>query len=513
MSNEEKLAPTGTTGAPALDRVASVKSKEETKLVRKLDFFILVLLLLALADTYACFSYFFNYLDRAAFANAYVAGLKESLNLTGADYNVLLSLATAGLLIGQIPNSIIIQKVPPRIWFPSMVLLWAGLTMASAACKTYGQLCAVRFLMGFAEASTYAGNIYVMGSWYKTSEIAKRTAMFTVSGQVGVMFAGIMMAAIYTTMDGHSGLAGWQWVFLIDGIITCPIALFGFLYFPDLPETTRAPYLNQTERNLALDRLPPKSEDGHNIQVWSLTKRVLGQPTIYICCVYSLLSAALQAIPTQNLMLLYLKNQQKVRHYTQAQVNTLPLGVQALGIVAELGASLVIDRFPRHRVSVGLTLCGLQAVSAIVLLIPTMTLAGHFAAFYLAATAYSINPLLYGWINVIVARGGDDAARSVVIASMVATGFLLWTFWGIALYPADDAPYWRNGYIALLCIIVALACWLFVVRWLDGYTARKYGTAEEPMIARDSAGVQEVKGAVDEETRSDKQANTDARAI
>lgn len=88
--------------------------------------------------------------------------------------------------------------------------------------------------------------------------------MFTVSGQVGVMFAGAMMAAIYTTMDGHSGLAGWQWVFLIDGIITCPIALFGFFYFPDLPETTRAPYLNQTERNLALDRLPPKSEDGHN---------------------------------------------------------------------------------------------------------------------------------------------------------------------------------------------------------------------------------------------------------
>lgn len=203
------------------------------------------------------------------------------------------------------------------------------------------------------------------------------------------------------------------------------------------------------------------------VQVWSLTKRVLGQPTIYICCVFSLLSAALQAIPTQNLMLLFLKNQQKVQHYTQAQVNTLPLGVQALGIVAELGASLVIDRLPRHRVTVGLTLCGLQAISAIILLVPTTTLAAHFAAFYLAATAYSINPLLYGWINVIVARGGDDAARSVVIAAMVASGFLLWTFWGIVLYPADDAPYWRDGYIALLCIIVALSGWLFVVRWVS----------------------------------------------
>jgi ACS family pantothenate transporter-like MFS transporter len=94
------------------------------------------------------------------------------------------------------------------------------------------------------------------------------------------MFAGVMMAAIYKSMDGRSGFAGWQWVFIIDGIITCPIALFGYLYFPDLPENTRAPYLSEGERKLALNRLPPKKEDGHSIAPWSLTKRVLGQPAL-----------------------------------------------------------------------------------------------------------------------------------------------------------------------------------------------------------------------------------------
>lgn len=69
------------------------------------------------------------------------------------------------MLVGQIPSSIIIQKVRPRFWLSSMVVAWAGLTMASAACSTYSQLCAVRFFMGLAEASTYAGSIYVMGSW------------------------------------------------------------------------------------------------------------------------------------------------------------------------------------------------------------------------------------------------------------------------------------------------------------------------------------------------------------
>lgn len=94
------------------------------------------------------------------------------------------------------------------------------------------------------------------------------------------MFAGAMMTAIHKSMDGHAGLEGWQWVFLIDGIITLPTAVFGFFLFPDIPEITQAPYLNEKERQLALDRLPPKADDGHNIQPWSLAKRVLGQPMV-----------------------------------------------------------------------------------------------------------------------------------------------------------------------------------------------------------------------------------------
>lgn len=183
------------------------QSKAEQHLVRKLDFFIL---------TYCCLSFFFNYLDRAAFANAYVSGLKEDLNLTGNDYSVLLSMTTAGYVIGQIPHGLIIQKIAPRIWFPSMVVIWAGLTMVAAACTNYSQLCAVRFFQGLIEASTYSGTIYIIGSWYKPREIAKRVAIFTASGNAGQMFAGIMMSAIWKSLDGHSGLAGWQWVRNLD---------------------------------------------------------------------------------------------------------------------------------------------------------------------------------------------------------------------------------------------------------------------------------------------------------
>ena len=87
--------------------------------------------------------------------------------------------------------------------------------MVSAAVKTVTQMCVIRFFLGLAEASTYSGAIYVMGAWYKPNEIAKRTALFSASGQVGTMFAGVMMAAIYKGMEGMGNLGGWQWVFLI----------------------------------------------------------------------------------------------------------------------------------------------------------------------------------------------------------------------------------------------------------------------------------------------------------
>ena len=87
--------------------------------------------------------------------------------------------------------------------------------MLSAVAKSVTQLCVIRFFLGLAEASTYSGAMYILGSWYKPLEIGKRTAIFSAAGMAGTMFAGVMMAAIYKGMNGMGNLAGWQWVFII----------------------------------------------------------------------------------------------------------------------------------------------------------------------------------------------------------------------------------------------------------------------------------------------------------
>lgn len=440
-----------------------------------LDFFIL---------TYCCLSYFFNYLDRAAFANAYVAGLQEDIHLEGSNYNVILAMFTAGSVIGQIPHGIIIQKIPPRIWLPSMVVVWAALTMCTAACTTYAQLCAVRFLQGLAEASTYSGTIYIIGSWYTPREIAKRTAIFTASGQAGSMFAGIMMTAIYNGIKGYS-LKGWQWVFVINGIITLPIATMGFFYFPDTPEMTRAPWLSKTERQLALLRLPPKKADGHDISPRSLPVRILTSPALYILCLLAVITGALEAFVVQNLFLLWLKYYKD--YFSQTQINTYPLGIQAVGIVSNFLAAVHIDATGR-RIPMGILVCLLQLISAIILLIPNPPFAATFFAYYLSGTSYMVNPVCFGWANIICQRGGDDAVRSIILYSMNAASTCLYIFWGIALYPASDAPYWKKGSIAMIIVVFVMLGMVWIVHKLDEQTLAQYpDTAARDLLSESAA--------------------------
>ncbi|KAL0070889.1 hypothetical protein AAF712_002110 [Marasmius tenuissimus] len=72
--------------------------------------------------------YFTNYLDRSNINNAYVSGMKEELSMGGTDINNINSIFTAGYIVGMIPNNMMLQVVPPRIWFPAMQIVWGVLT-------------------------------------------------------------------------------------------------------------------------------------------------------------------------------------------------------------------------------------------------------------------------------------------------------------------------------------------------------------------------------------------------
>lgn len=211
-------------------------------------------------------------------------------------------------------------------------------------------------------------------------------------------------------------------------------------------------------------------------------KRILGQPHLcvsptihtypsliklhssYILGAFSIVTGALEAYCVQSLFLLWMKYHKS--RYTSSQITTYPLGVQSVAIVSNLAAAMYIDA-TGHRVPIGILSAALQLFCAILLLVPSLPTVGTFFAFYLAGTSYMVNPLLFGWANVILKRSGDEAARSVVLYWMNAVQSTLYTFWGIALYPADEAPYWRKGGVAMCVVCVVLAGMLWMVKWVS----------------------------------------------
>lgn len=104
---------------------------------------------------------------------------------------------------------------------------------------------------------------YIIGSWYRKDELAKRSCIFHTSSSIATMFSGYLMAAVYN-LGGKGGYRGWQWyvqqipsismhsqftrLFIVDGIISLPVALLGFIVLPDVPEISKPFYLKPEAR-------------------------------------------------------------------------------------------------------------------------------------------------------------------------------------------------------------------------------------------------------------------------
>ena len=187
----------------------SLKASPERWLLFKIDAFIL---------SFCCVTYFFNYLDRSNLTNAYVSGMKEELNFHGNQLNVINTIFTVGYILGQIPSNLAVTYMRPRVFLPAMVLFWGALTMVTAAVSNPQGIMAIRFFLGLAESSTFAGTHYILGSWYTERELGKRSGIFTASGLAGTMFGGFIQAGIHSSLDGASGLAGWRWLFIVSGL-------------------------------------------------------------------------------------------------------------------------------------------------------------------------------------------------------------------------------------------------------------------------------------------------------
>lgn len=325
-----------------------------------------------------------------------------------------------------------------------MMILWAGLTMVTASARHPGDIMAIRFFQGIAEATSFVGSHYILGAWYTERELGKRSGIFTASGLAGTMIGGFIQSGIYSSLHEKNGLTGWRWLFLIDGLITFPVALYGFIFFPDTPQTTTAFYLTEDEKALALVRVPKVQEEKSPI-TWSFAKKVITSWQWWGFVGLWIVAGELESFSTNSLLSLYLKSHPTIK-YTVSQLNNYPTGVPAVGIISTLFWATLTDFFNGKRYLVGyfISITGI-ATSAMILAAsknPTSAASTSvvFGAYYWAGAVYACQATFFAWCNDVM-RYEDPMFRGVVLAGMNLGSNSVNAWWSLLFYGASTAPW------------------------------------------------------------------------
>jgi ACS family pantothenate transporter-like MFS transporter len=146
---------------------------------------------------------------------------------------------------------------------------------------TSNQVIGIKFFVGLLESIFYPAAHFLLGAWYKPSELGKRAGIFHVSSAAGGILSGYLQAAVYKGLNGTLGKAGWQWLFVMDGLISLPICIAGFYLIPDLPENTRAFYLNKDDAELSRKRMDDVDRAPRKPLTWSALTRIFTRWHVY----------------------------------------------------------------------------------------------------------------------------------------------------------------------------------------------------------------------------------------
>ncbi|KAK5736137.1 hypothetical protein LTR17_007659 [Elasticomyces elasticus] len=233
------------------DVLVALSPAEERRILRKIDFRLVPLLAVL---------YVICFIDRSNIGNAKIAGMEEELKLHGLMYNTALTMFFISYGLFEVPSNIILKMMRPSVWIAILMFAWGTVMTLMGLITSYKGLLIARFFLGVAEAGFFPAATYLLTIWYRRYEVQKRMAVFYTAACLSGAFSGLLAYGI-EHMNGIKNLGGWQWIFIIEGLIPVFFSLFVWKLLPDSPET--ASFLLKEEKEFIINRLALETGSGH----------------------------------------------------------------------------------------------------------------------------------------------------------------------------------------------------------------------------------------------------------
>ncbi|KAL8838354.1 MAG: hypothetical protein Q9170_002161 [Blastenia crenularia] len=198
-----------------------------------------------------------NLLDSGIISSASVTSMLHDLGLDhGNRYSVTILIFTVASVCFPLPATIAVRMLGPRLFFSFVTFAFGLITVCTAFIHTWKEMILMRVLLGVAMSGIYPGLALLISSWYRREELQLRFAFLQV-GEVIVLATGGIINFGLNHLSGRGGLKGWQWMFLVQGLVACTIGIATYWWIVDFPEHSDQSFyfLTKEEARTATSRI------------------------------------------------------------------------------------------------------------------------------------------------------------------------------------------------------------------------------------------------------------------
>ncbi|KKK26893.1 putative MFS transporter [Aspergillus rambellii] len=392
-----------------------------------------------------------SFLDRTNVGNASILGLQDDIGITGHQYNIGLAVFYLFYILSEIPSNLIIKKASPKIWLPSLTMVWGIITMCLGFVRNFGSFVAVRAILGIAEGGLLPGMVLYLSFFYRRGDLALRIGLFYTAASLSGAFGGLLARGL-AEISPRGGLEGWRWIMIIEGLLTFVCGGLSFFGLPNNLET--ASFLSEEERIYALERLKldhPSLPQGTLTDEqeglrWSEVRRGLLDPRMWLSALAYF--AILSGLYSFGLFLPTIINESGFASSAN-QVQLWTVIPYAVAAVLTVVVAFISDRMQLRGIIMLFTLpIAITGYAAIANIESAQIKYGM--TFLMATGMYASVPCILVWNSNNSAGHYKRATTSAMQLAIANCGGFVATF----TYPSQDQPQYHQGHTVIMGLLV-----------------------------------------------------------